>query len=190
MTIPAHKGFWTGQGSGAITIKTYGFDELDKALKTLPGELQQKCVEQALKYGGKEIVNAAKAKIKSRSWALAAAITLRTNKKQGTNCLVQLGPFLKTLSTKSGRMIKPYYGHMIEWGTKSHEIKGREGGVLTFMIGGRYVSVSKVEVSGITGQRPFTTAFDEKRTAFLWKFGDYVDKYIKKYFEKFFYSGF
>ncbi len=182
MTIADHKGFWTGQGSGAFTIKTYGFDELHNALKYLPEEIQTKCVEQALRKGGKEIVNAAKANVHSQSGALAKSISLRTDKK-ALNCTVWLGPFGKTVSMgKSGKMVKPFYAHMIEWGTKSHIIKSKKGKALLLPTGGH--PVYKVDHPGFGEQRPFTRAFDEKRTAFLWQFGDYVDKFIKKHFQK------
>jgi hypothetical protein len=186
MTIPSHKGFWTGEGFGAITVQTYGFDELHRALQYLPGEMQQKCVEQALKHGGKEIVNQAKANIRSRSGALAKAISLRTNKKEGSNCLVQLGPFLKTMMYK-GRMKQPFYGHMVEWNTKAHHIPKKRyfnAKRKPLLIAGK-TFVWDVDHPGTTGQRPLTRAMDEKRTAFLFKFGDYIDKFITKHFQKF-----
>jgi len=181
------KGFWTGQGMGAITLKTYGFDALDKALKKLPGDIQQKCVEGALKAGGKETIKAVKARIGNPNGPLARSVTIRLNKKTGTNCLVQLGPFLKTLKYgKSGKMVQPFYGHMVEWGTKAHHIPKKRwfnpNRKPLLIAGGKLVW--DVDHPGYSGKRPFATGFDESRSEFLDKFGKYVDKYITKYIKK------
>jgi len=91
------------------------------------------------------------------------------------------------MPTKKGKMVKPFYGHMIEWGTKAHHIPKpgkyrKEHKAL--LIPGSKTPIYGVDVAGIMGQRPFTRAVDMKRTAFLWKFGDYVDRFITKHFQR------
>lgn len=164
-----------------IDVQTYGFEELHNALQYLPDEIRTKCVNGALRAGGKEIVIAAKRNIRRRSGALADAITMRNDRKNPF-CALLLGPMLKTDTSSKGKNMKPFYAHMIEWGTQSHDIKSKKGKPL--LIPGSGHPVYEVHVSGITAQRPFTRAVDEKRTAFLWQFGAYIDRYIKKHFQK------
>jgi hypothetical protein len=192
MTIPDHEGFYIGGGPGAFTIKTYGFDALDKALKELPKKLQEKCIDNALKAGGNEIIPAIQKNIHSREMGLRKSKSMEVNKKKGTVCLVQIGSFRITARyrTKWGyRMERPWYAHMIEWGTQSHgasqtvysKLSKAKKKLMRFPIFGKWVTVQTIK--GITAQRPFTRGFDEKRESFLQKFGEYVDKYLTKYFK-------
>ncbi len=120
--VKEHAGFYTGWGPGAISfdVKTTGLDELRKALKELPKQVETKCIDGALRAGGKIIIKAAQNNIKNRTGALSKSIGIRKDRRK-PNVAVQLGPFKKTANWK-GRMVVPWYAHMVEWGTQGHPI--------------------------------------------------------------------
>lgn len=199
MTIKEHKGFYTGQGPGAFIIETHGFAELDKALKLLPGKMRDKCLDNALKAGGNQIIPAIKRNIRSVEGGLSRSISMRVNKKLGMIHQVQIGAFLKTarIKTKSGfKMVKPFYAHMVEWGTKSHGAKvskfmqtmdmpgEKKWKWMKFKPWNRGTWVTAKVIKGAPAQRPFTRAFDEKKQEFLDAFGAYVRMYISKHFRE------
>jgi len=189
----ATQGFWTGAGAGArtVTVKTEGLKELLKALETLPGETGKKFIAKGLKEGGEIIRKAAKSNIHSQRnesgqfGTLANSITIRPDRKDPL-LNVQIGPMLKQLKYGS-KMVKPFYGHMIEWGTKGHWIpqKGK-GGERTkaLLISGSGHPIYEVFVRGFTGQRPFTRAVDNNRESFLKRFRESIDKSLEIHFKK------
>jgi len=177
--------------ANAVQIKTQGLAELLKALETLPGETHKKFIAKGLKDGGEIIKKAAHDNIHSQRnesgqfGTLANSITIRPDRRDPL-LNMQIGPMLKQLRMGS-KMIKPFYGHMIEWGTKGHWIplKGR-GGERTkaLLIPGSGHPIYEVYVHGFTGQRPFTRAVDENRESFLKRFRESIEKSLDGHFKK------
>lgn len=193
MTIPAHKGFYTGVGPGAFSIQVSGLKELHKALEYLPEEVRKKCVSNALRAGGRYPMMVAKSLIRSRSHALANAIAMKKNSKDPF-LTVDLGPMEKTATSSKGKKMKPFYAHMIEWGTKSHPIPKGYTGKGEYTLRSKEKNALYIEGSGhpfpgfihpgIAPQRPFTKAVDTTRMDFIKAFREYTDKFIQNHFKK------
>jgi len=192
-----HKGFYTGVGPGAVSIKVTGLKELHDALQYLPEEVRTKCISEALKAGGKYPMMVAKALIRSRSHALANSIVMKKNRKDEF-LTVDLGSMEKTATSSKGKKFKPFYAHMIEWGTKSHPIPkgyvegytGKEGITLRdkeknalYIEGSGHPFYGFIH-PGFPAQRPFTRAADSTRMDFIKGFTGYVDKFMDKHFKK------
>lgn len=194
----ATQGYWTGEGSGAITtsVKTEGLAELLKDLEYLPEETHKKFVARGLKEGGKIIKKAAydnihKRRNKAGQWGtLANSIDIRADKKDPL-LNMQIGPFLKQLKYGS-KMVQPFYGHMIEWGTRGHPIPDEtrtnrnkyDFDRKALLIPGSGHPIYEVDVSGFSGQRPFTRAVDNNRQAFLRRFRESIEDDLQKHFKR------
>ncbi len=89
----------------SLKIKIEGLDELDKAIRKLPQNIQKRVLKGALRAGGRVIVKDAKQRVPVDSGTLKKSIVVVTGRsKEGA---------LMFVTTKSSA----FYSHLIEFGT-------------------------------------------------------------------------
>lgn len=117
-----------------------GGRELDQLLQTLPGKMQKNINRTGLRAGAAVLLGEVKANIPVDSGDLLASARI-TSRARGADVSV---------SVKVGNRVA-WYAHLVEFGTRPHEIRPREqGGALQF--GG--VTTRSVQHPG-TRPRPF-----------------------------------
>lgn len=88
-----------------------GLSDLDKALKQLPVKLRQRHARGALRMAAKLVAEDVRARIHNVSGDLAASVRVTTRRK-GDQMMA---------AVKAGSK-KAFYAHMVERGTKPHEL--------------------------------------------------------------------
>jgi HK97 gp10 family phage protein len=125
-----------------------GLADLQKALETLPTKMEANIMRGAMRAGVKLMLSDAQhtTGFIDQTGALRDSLRAGTKLKGGTvTASVKAGP------TKKDK--RPFYAHMIEYGTQAHVIKAKPGSMLA-------IGVSEVMHPGIT-PRPFMrTALD------------------------------
>lgn len=116
-----------------------GGRELDQLLQTLPVKIERNILRGALRAGVVPIMKEVQARAPVDSGQLKASIRISTRTRKGqVSASVKVGNFVA------------WYAHLVEFGTKPHEIKARLGGALGF--GGKVTK--RVDHPGIQ-PRPF-----------------------------------
>jgi len=95
-------------------VKLKGFDELEKAMKKLPGRIARKELANATRAGGSVIRKEARIRLKPHrsTGRLSRGIIMRTAKRASTWVLVKLSPNKDV-----------YWGRFLEFGTKHQGAK-------------------------------------------------------------------
>lgn len=120
--------------------KVKGLAELKAALAQLPEKIERNVMRGAIRAGLKATAQRAEQNIRSVSGELASSVRVGTKVKNGQ----VIGTVTAGVSKKNKR---PYYAHMVEFGTQAHIIKARRGKLLA-------IGVAKVEHPGAK-PRPF-----------------------------------
>lgn len=147
-----------------------GGEELAAALRELPVKFEVQVMAAALREGAKEIESRAKANVPVRTGKLRDSIKIRrrTNKRTGyINLLVTAG------DRKKGGA---YYAHMVEYGTKGHEIRPK--GAKSLFIAGLLREL--VKHPGAKPSAFMRRAFDEGHAPALIRVTDRVAKGIDR----------
>lgn len=138
------------------TRNVKGLAEVDRFLAQLPGKMQRNVMRGALRAGTRELRDAASENVNSISGALAKSYRL-TTRVRGT---------VVTSSVVSSH----YTAQWVEYGTKPHVIRARDGGALA--IGGNlYESVMH---PGARAKAPMRRAMDERAGAAIVAAGTYI----------------
>lgn len=116
-----------------------GGRELDRLLQTLPVKIEQNILRGAMRAGANPIKQEVIRRAPVDTGQLRASIRITSRSRRGQ----------ASASVKVGNAAA-WYAHLIEFGTRNHEIKARLGGALG--IGGK--AVKKVMHPGIEG-KPF-----------------------------------
>jgi HK97 gp10 family phage protein len=113
------------KGGGPVTLGIQGGAELAAALRDFPVKFEARVMAAALREGAKEIERRAKELAPVRTGKLRDSIKIRrrTNKRTGyINFFVSAGDRKKGV----------FYAHMVEYGTRAHEIRPKNGKSLFF----------------------------------------------------------
>src|ERR1035437_278908 len=110
-------------------VHVTGLTDLQRFLDELPAKLQKNVMRGALRAGMNEIKPVAQQNVHSVSGELAKGLKVGTKSKGSivTASLKATGPHRRV-------------AHLVEFGTKPHTIKAKDGGALAFA-GGVYKSV-------------------------------------------------
>lgn len=144
------------------TVK--GLDQLQKFLDQLPAKVEANIMRGALRAGMKEVLPAAQSNIHNVSGELAKGLKIGTRKRGRT----------VTASLKA----KGPHGHVAHWvefGTKPHEIRAKDG---SLSFGGGF---ARSVMHPGAKRRPFMRpALDQKATAAVVATGEYIKKRLTK----------
>lgn len=133
-----------------------GFKELDGFLQTLPAKMEKNVLRGGLRAGMNAVLPVARQNVHSVSGALAASLKIRTDGRGGR--------------VTAKVYTKVFYAKFVEYGTKPHVIKAKDG-ALAF--GGGFAT--EVNHPGIVRPRPFLRpALDTQAGAALVRMGEYV----------------
>lgn len=101
-----------------------GGADLAKALAELPVKLEAQVMQSALRGGAKLIAERARVLVPVESGDLRRSIKVRARKNKRTG-------YVNVYVAAGGRRKgDPFYAHMVEFGTKAHEIRPKGGGSL------------------------------------------------------------
>lgn len=153
--------------AGDIEIK--GASELQRILKELPEKLERVVMRGALRAGAVEIQREAKALAPVDSGKLRDSIRISGGVKRGAYVYSQV----KVGGVKKG---DAFYAHMVEFGTKPHEIKPKSAPSL-FLAGILRASVKHPGARARPFMRP---AFDNKAEDATKAFGKYIAERLAK----------
>lgn len=142
-----------------------GGRELDAMLQSLPVKVERNILRAALRAGAAVFREEAKAKAPVDSGALRRSIKVSTNSKKGR----------VTAKLKVGGKLAPH-AHLVEYGTKPHQIKAKKGGGLT-VGGGVVFSVDHPGAKPHPFMRP---AFDAKPPAAIQAVGQKIRERLTK----------
>lgn len=147
-------------------ISVQGLSALQKALEELPEKLERNVIRSALRVGIKGMKAEAEARVPVKSGDLKASLKIRTRLVKG-----------EPVAGLTAGDKKAYYAHMIEFGTKAHEIKSTNGKPL-FVSNGR--PIYKVKHPGARAQPFMRPAFDAGNRKAVEDFAAYVRKRLTK----------
>jgi len=153
--------------STTTTLNIRGLDELNKFLEQLPGKLQLNIMRGALRAGQKPILDDARNSVAvghSGNLKNALRLTTKINRKNGS-----VESYLKVGGKHKGK--DAFYAHMVEYGTKEHEIKPRtRAGML---INGTRIYTAVIHPGA--RERPFMRpALDRNAAAAIIATGNYI----------------
>ncbi|MDR7331762.1 HK97-gp10 family putative phage morphogenesis protein [Roseateles asaccharophilus] len=140
--------------------KVKGLAELKAALAQLPEKIERNIMRGAIRAGLKPLKEQAAANIRSVSGQLADSVRVGTKTKKGA----VIGTVTAGVSKKNKR---PYYAHMVEFGTKRHIIKARRGKLLA-------IGVAKVDHPGARPKPFMRPALDATQAQVLEGVREYV----------------
>lgn len=138
-----------------------GGAELDALLQTLPAKMHKNINRTALRAGAKVYLDEVKQRIPEASGKLKASARITTRAKGGT----------VSASVKVGNAVA-WYAHLVEFGTRPHEIKASEGAM---RFGG---TVTRAVNHPGTRARPFMRPTADE------KFGEAIDAFKAKVKER------
>jgi HK97 gp10 family phage protein len=138
------------------TVHVKGLSELQKFLNELPPKLERNVVRGALRAGANVIKPVAQANIHSVSGDLARSLKVSTRARGGV------------VTAKVYTSI--FYAKFVEYGTKPHVIKAKDGGALAF--GGGVVQ--SVQHPGISPKPFLRPALDTQASAAVVAAGSYM----------------
>lgn len=127
-------------------FEVHGLQELEQALQELPLRIEKNLLRRALRQGGNVFLNEARARVPVQTGKLKRSIRVRTDNVKNGGVRVQVSA-------------RAWYAHMIEFGTKAHQIKARGKGVLAF--DGRFVK--SAQHPGAKAKPFMRPAFDGKQ---------------------------
>jgi HK97 gp10 family phage protein len=94
-----------------VKFQIEGLEELDKAVRKLPQNVQKRVLKGALRAGGRVIVKSAKQKVRKKTGTLRKSIHLKTGKsRDGAKVFVATKP-------------EAFYSHMVEFGTSKMQAR-------------------------------------------------------------------
>lgn len=94
-----------------------GGRQLDDLLQTLPAKIERNIMRSALREGAKQVLEEVQQRIPVDSGQLRASARITTRYRKGT----------VTASVKVGNFVA-WYAHLVEFGTRAHEITPRRRG--------------------------------------------------------------
>lgn len=107
-------------------VKVEGKENLAARLLQLPQEIADKITKKAFDQIGKEIVDAARSKVRKRSKALARSLGYKKKTYQKTNVVLIIGPRKGMIKEYKGQKLNAAkYAHLVEYG---HRIVPRGSG--------------------------------------------------------------
>lgn len=157
--------------SSVASIKLNGFAELGKVMERLPADIAKKVSVDALRAGAKPMLEHAQLIVpEGRTGILGKSLEIATKKATGNTAVVKV-----QASRKKGG----YHAHLVELGTKPHEIRN-------VVIGGKFYPVVHHQGSK---KKPFLRpAFESKKAEtlkiILEQVGDKIAKRIKQALKK------
>ncbi len=146
-------------------VTVTGLSELQALLDTLPVKIEANIMRGALRAGAKPMMQEAKDRVSVASGKLRDGLKITTRKSKGQ-------VIAKIVATGAHRSI----AHLVEFGTRPHQIKAKDGGAIAFG-GGMF---SHIDHPGAR-PRPFMRpAFDAKAEDAVIAAGEYVKKRLTK----------
>ena len=149
------------------SIQITGLAELQQALQDLAVNVEKNCLRGALRAGQKVILAEAKrtSAFADDTGALRASLRITTNSRAGrVSAIVKAG----------GK--KAFYAHMVEFGTRPHDIEAKPGHALAFGGG----AVHSVRHPGARRRPYMRPAMDTQSQAALEQFANYLRDRIDK----------
>lgn len=138
-----------------------GLKELNGFLQQLPAKLEKNVLRGALRAGAKPVQTEAKAKVSVKTGELRDGIKVSTGGKGGR-------VIAKVKLTGPHAFVGPW----LEYGVAAHQIKGKDGGVLSFL----GIFAKSISHPGF-GQKPFLRpALDTQSTAAVVAAAEYMKK--------------
>lgn len=139
-----------------------GFSQLDQFLREFPEKMERNILRGALRAGAKVVLPVAQGNIHPVSGALSKSLKLRTGSQNGR--------------VTAKVYTRVFYSRFVEYGTKPHVIKAKDGGALFF--GGGFVeSVQHPGSKAANGGFGFMrNALDTQATAAVLAVGEYIKK--------------
>lgn len=138
---------------------------LDAALKTLPAKIERNILRSALRAGGNVFKKDMQANVPVEEGELRASVRTTTRSKKG----------MVYAAVKVGGKRAPH-AHLVEFGTKPHQIKAKKGGGLT-VGGGVVFSVDHPGAKPHPFARP---SFDAKPPAAIQAVGQKIRERLTK----------
>lgn len=139
-----------------------GLADLQAALQALPVKIEKNVLRGALNAAGQVIRREAQQQVPVKSGDLRKSIRVATRSKGG----------IVSATIRAGDKTA-FYAHMVEFGTASHKITAKKGGLLA-------IGVASVQHPGAR-QKPFMRpAFDGKAAASVGAMADYMRERIPR----------
>lgn len=153
-----------------LELKISGLAELDRAIGELSEKLARNVIRGALRAAAKPIADEAFAIAPVRTGRLAATIRVTSKIRYG----------VPEASVKAGSRVRggggAFYAHMVEKGTKAHEIRPKKGKSL-FIAG---LNRTLVKHPGAQERRYLRGAAERRQAAAVEAFADYCRKRLAK----------
>ena len=146
-----------------------GAAELQRTLQELPVRLERTVLRGALRAAAVEIQNEARAQAPVDTGNLRDSIRVSTGGKRNGYVFAHV----KVGGTKKG---DAFYAHMVEFGTKPHEIRPKNAPSL-FIAG---IMRAVVRHPGAQAKPFMRPAFDAKADSALERFGDYIKARLER----------
>ncbi len=155
------------------TLKLRGAKQMSALLRKLPKRIGKKILKRVLRKAARPIILAAKAKVPKKFRVLEKSIGssfLKTRKPRKE--VIKIGPRTGKKAVNNG-----WYGHLVEFGTKSHTIKGDP---LAFTVDGDLKFVNEVTIPSIAAQPFLGPAFNATSNKALQVMGNELGPAIEK----------
>lgn len=174
-----------------LTLDKKTIQQLDKAMRLLPGKIYKKVVVQASRAAMTPMLSQAKRNVPVEHDVLKKSLgkITRTYAKNGV-VFVVVGPrkgYKQTITREDGttRNVDPRnYSHLVEFGTTSHDITPRRAPVMTWTQDGQSFQVPSVDHPGTRPTGFMRTAFDSKKGLVIAKYTKQVSKSLEKEVKK------
>lgn len=155
------------------TLKLRGAKQMASLLRKLPKRITKKILKKVLRKAARPVILAAKSKVPKQFRVLQKSIGasfLKTRKPRKE--VIKVGPRTGKKAVNNG-----WYGHLIEFGTKSHTVKADP---LAFTVDGDLRFVNEVTIPSIPAQPFLGPAFEISKAKALEIMGKELGPLIEK----------
>ena len=155
-----------------LETKIAGLDDLQALLNTLPSDIEKKVMRGAMRAGMKVVMDRARSGVPTRLGNLAGSMRMRASARNGR--------VAATITVGSKRA---FYAHMVEFGTKAHEIRPK-GKKSLFFAGLAREIVHHPGAKAKPFLRPALDAAASENSEAFQAVKDYLEKRINKEISK------
>lgn len=145
-----------------------GMDKVQKALESLPLNIQKRALNSSIRAGGREVVKQARKELRksNKTMNLSKSIGVKVLKPKGFTILSIVGP-----RVGKGQRYDGWYAHLVEYGTQPHKITPKKQNLENALNTNLYGFKGSVDHPGAKAKPFMRPAFDKSKKKSVDAFG-------------------